>query len=71
MIYTTMELISGTIHDVAKEMEAHERECVIYRSSMQDNFNRLEKRINRLEIINMTSTLSVVVGVILVLVKGV
>tara|TARA_R110000824_G_scaffold176115_1_gene354920 strand:+ start:1397 stop:1591 length:195 start_codon:yes stop_codon:yes gene_type:complete len=60
-----------TIHDVAKEMEAHERECVIYRTTMQDNFNRLEKRINRLEIINMTSTISVVVGVILVLIKGV
>lgn len=59
-----------TINDVAKEMEAHERECVIYRTTMQDNFNRLEKRINRLEIINMTSTISVVVGVILVLVKG-
>ena len=37
-----------TIQDIAKEMEAHERECVVYRSSTQRSLDNLESRIKRL-----------------------
>ena len=37
-----------TIHDIAKEMEAHERERVVYRSSTQRSLDNLEIRIKRL-----------------------
>ena len=48
-----------TIHDVAAEMEVHERECAVYRSSTQRSLDNLESRIKRLELLSMTSTISI------------
>ena len=56
-----------TIQDIAKEMEAHERECVVYRSSTQRSLANLESRIKRLELLIMASTLTILstmIGVI-------
>jgi len=56
-----------TIHDIAKEMEAHERECVVYRTSTQRSLDNLESRIKRLELLIMTliiTILSAMTGVI-------
>tara|TARA_R100000664_G_C2756312_1_gene144169 strand:+ start:248 stop:442 length:195 start_codon:yes stop_codon:yes gene_type:complete len=56
-----------TIQDIAKEMEAHERECVVYRSSTQRSLDNLESRIKRLELLIMASTLTILstmIGVI-------
>jgi|TARA_E500000318_G_C3533992_1_gene201793 uncharacterized coiled-coil DUF342 family protein len=57
-----------TIHDIAKEMEAHERECVVYRTSTQRSLDNLESRIKRLELLIMTliiTILSAMTGVFL------
>ena len=35
-----------TLQDVAQEMEAHERECAVYRTSMQRTLDNLESRIH-------------------------
>ena len=35
------------MHDVSKELEAHERECAVYRSSTQRSLDSLESRIKR------------------------
>ena len=48
-----------TIHDVAAEMEAHEREWAVYRSSTQRSLDNLESRIKRLELLTMSSTISI------------
>ena len=48
-----------TIHDVAAEMEEHERECAVYRCSTQRSLDNLESRIKRLELLSMTSTISI------------
>ena len=49
-----------TIHDVAAEMEAHERECAVYRDMTKQSLDKLESRIIRLEKMIMGSTISVV-----------
>mgnify|MGYP003133580699 FL=1 len=56
-----------TIQDVAAEMEAHERECAVYRISTQRSLDNLESRIKRLELLIMASTLTILstmIGVI-------
>lgn len=59
-----------TMHDVSKELEAHERECAVYRSSTQRSLDSLESRIKRLELMIMTSTISIVGAVIVLISKG-
>lgn len=58
------------MHDVSKELEAHERECAVYRSSTQRSLDSLESRIKRLELMIMTSTISIVGAVIVLISKG-
>ena len=58
------------MHDVSKELEAHERECAVYRSSTQRSLDSLESRIKRLELMIMTSTISIVCAVIVLISKG-
>ena len=56
-----------SIKDVAAEMEAHERECSIYREHHKVSMDKLEARIKRLEVLIMGSTLSIM-GVLITLI---
>ena len=57
-----------TIHDVSTDLNAHERECAVYRTSTQRSLDNLESRIKRLELLSMTSTISILgVGLTIVL----
>tara|TARA_R100000426_G_scaffold5537_4_gene7705 strand:+ start:10716 stop:10910 length:195 start_codon:yes stop_codon:yes gene_type:complete len=58
-----------TIHDVASEMEAHERECKVYRSATQKSLDNLESRIKRLELLIMGSTLTILCSMMGVIFK--
>ncbi len=49
-----------TIRDVARELEAHEKECSLYRDMAKQSLDKLEARIIRLEKMIMGSTISVV-----------
>ena len=49
-----------TIRDVARELEAHEKECSLYRDMPKQSLDKLEARIIRLEKMIMGSTISVV-----------
>jgi len=63
----TKKMDTRTIHDVAAEMEAHERECSIYREHNKISMDKLESRIKRLEVLIMGSTLSIM-GVLITLI---
>jgi len=58
-----------TIYDVAAEMEAHERECAVYRDMTRMQLEKLEGRIKRLEMLIMASTLSTVSFILVVAMK--
>lgn len=58
-----------TIHDVAAEMEAHERECAVYRDMTRLQLEKLEGRIKRLEMVIMASTISTVSFILVVAMK--
>ena len=58
-----------TIHDVAAEMEAHERECAVYRDMTRLQLDKLEGRIKRLEMLIMASTISTVSFILVVAMK--
>jgi hypothetical protein len=58
-----------TIHDVAAEMEAHERECAVYRDMTKLQLEKLEGRIKRLEMVIMASTISTVSFILVVAMK--
>ena len=58
------------MHDVSKELPAHESACAVYRSSTQRSLDSLESRIKRLELMIMTSTISIVGAVIVLISKG-
>lgn len=58
-----------TIHDVAAEMEAHERECAVYRDMTRLQLEKLEGRIKRLEMLIMASTISTVSFILVVAMK--
>jgi len=59
-----------TLQDVAMELEAHERECSVYRDMTKMQLEKLEGRIKRLEMLIMASTASVIALVFTVIVKG-
>tara|TARA_B100000963_G_C22084097_1_gene433484 strand:- start:220 stop:414 length:195 start_codon:yes stop_codon:yes gene_type:complete len=61
---------SKNIQDVATEMEAHERECQVYRQNTQRSLDNLESRIKRLELLIMASTMTILGSVFLLLSKG-
>ena len=48
-----------TLQDVASELEAHERECAVYRDMTKMSLDKLESRIKRLELLIMASTASI------------
>ena len=58
-----------TIHDVAAEMQAHERECAVYRDMTRLQLEKLEGRIKRLEMLIMASTISTVSFILVVAMK--
>jgi len=55
----TKKMDTRTIHDVAAEMEAHERECAVYRDMTKQSLDKLEEKIKRLEVVIWTSTVSI------------
>tara|TARA_B100000123_G_C25716806_1_gene422553 strand:+ start:166 stop:360 length:195 start_codon:yes stop_codon:yes gene_type:complete len=59
-----------TLQDVAMELEAHERECSVYRDMTKMQLEKLEGRIKRLEMLIMASTASVIALVFTVIMKG-
>ena len=52
------------------ELEAHERECSVYRDMTKMQLEKLEGRIKRLEMLIMASTASVIALVFTVIMKG-
>jgi|TARA_R100001086_G_scaffold71454_1_gene34289 uncharacterized coiled-coil DUF342 family protein len=74
MIYQKIDgvikMSNKNIQDVAAEMEAHERECQVYRETTQRSLDNLESRIKRVELMIMASTLSIIGSVFLLLSKG-
>jgi len=63
-------MVDKNIQDVASEMEAHERECQVYRETTQRSLDNLESRIKRLELLIMASTMTILGSVFLLLSKG-
>ena len=64
MIYQKIDgdikkLSNKTIQNVASELEAHERECAVYRDMTKMSLDKLESRIKRLELLIMASTASI------------
>ena len=49
-----------TIKDVAKEMEAHERECAIYRQMTTQRLDSVDSRIKKLEVLLWSSSGSII-----------
>ena len=58
-----------TIKDVAKEMRAHERECVIYRQMTGQRLDAVEYRIKRLEVLLWSSSASII-GLLITIILG-
>ena len=49
-----------TIKDVAKEMEAHERECAVYRQMTTQRLDSVDSRIKKLEVLLWSSSGSII-----------
>jgi len=49
-----------TIKDVASEMEAHERECAIYRQMTTQRLDSVDSRIKKLEVLLWSSSGSII-----------
>lgn len=60
---------SKTIQNVATELEAHERECAVYRDMTRLQLEKLEGRIKRLEMLIMASTISTVSLILVIVIK--
>jgi|TARA_Y100001970_G_C14165493_1_gene821035 hypothetical protein len=58
-----------TLQDVAMELEAHERECSVYRDMTKTSLDKLEGRIKRLEMVIMCSTISILSAMMAVIFK--
>ena len=58
-----------TLQDVAMELEAHERECAVYRDMTKTSLDKLEGRIKRLEMVIMGSTISILSAMMAVIFK--
>ena len=58
-----------TIKDVAKEMKAHERECVVYRQMTGQRLDAVEYRIKRLEVLLWSSSASII-GLLITIILG-
>lgn len=58
-----------TLQDVAMELEAHERECSVYRDMTKMQLEKLEGRIKRLEMLIMASTISTASLILVIVMK--
>tara|TARA_E500000178_G_scaffold138259_1_gene138099 strand:- start:41 stop:277 length:237 start_codon:yes stop_codon:yes gene_type:complete len=65
------KMSNKTIQNVATELEAHERECAVYRDMTKMQLEKLEGRIKRLEMLIMASTISTVSLVIAIAIKAI
>ena len=59
-----------TIQNVATELEAHERECAVYRDMTKMQLEKLEGRIKRLEMLIMASTISTASLILVIVMKA-
>ena len=48
------------MNDTQAQLEAHERECAIFRQMVDDKLNGLDKRMWRIEALIMISTASII-----------
>ena len=62
---------SDTIQNVSKELEAHERECAVYRDMTKMQLEKLEGRIKRLEMLIMASTISTASLILVIVMKAI
>lgn len=60
-----------TIQNVATELEAHERECAVYRDMTKMQLEKLEGRIKRLEMLIMASTISTASLILVIVMKAI
>ena len=58
-----------TVKDALAELNAHERECAVYRDMTRLQLDKLEGRIKRLEMLIMASTISTVSFILVVAMK--
>lgn len=59
-----------SLQDVAMELEAHERECSVYRDMTKMSLEKLEGRIKRLEMLIMASTISTASLILVIVMKA-
>lgn len=59
-----------SLQDVAMELEAHERECSVYRDMTKMQLEKLEGRIKRLEMLIMASTISTASLILVIVMKA-
>ena len=62
---------SKTIQNLATELEAHERECAVYRDMTRLQLEKLEGRIKRLEMLIMASTISTASLILVIVMKAI
>tara|TARA_Y100000004_G_scaffold112861_1_gene126734 strand:+ start:649 stop:879 length:231 start_codon:yes stop_codon:yes gene_type:complete len=65
------KLSNKTIQNVATELEAHERECAVYRDMTKLQLEKLESRIKRLEMLIMASTISTASLILVIVMKAI
>jgi uncharacterized coiled-coil DUF342 family protein len=64
-------MTNKTIQNVATELEAHERECAVYRDMTRLQLEKLEGRIKRLEMLIMASTISTASLILVIVMKAI
>jgi transposase len=64
-----LKMDTRTLQDVAMELEAHERECSVYRDMTKMQLEKLEGRIKRLEMLIMASTISTASLILVIVMK--
>jgi hypothetical protein len=67
----TKKMSNKTIQNVATELEAHERECAVYRDMTKMQLEKLEGRIKRLEMLIMASTISTASLILVIVMKAI
>jgi len=66
-----LKMDTRTLQDVAMELEAHERECSVYRDMTKMQLEKLEGRIKRLEMLIMASTISTASLILVIVMKAI
>ena len=65
-----LKMDTRSLQDVAMELEAHERECSVYRDMTKMQLEKLEGRIKRLEMLIMASTISTASLILVIVMKA-